>query len=135
MRLLPRPARGRRIRQIVRDVMEPPVPFRRHLGCLGLALVEHPAPLPALHAAALDERRAFPLAVIAIAGAVAADQLAAPPGKEPRPDRHETPFKDCKRACRNRKKCGGLWHSTLSVSSARGLASGSRQPGSPPPPA
>src|SRR5271170_7966034 len=41
-----------RLRQLVDHVMQPGMPFRRHLGALGFAIIDHPAPLAAEASAA-----------------------------------------------------------------------------------
>src|SRR5690348_11772226 len=72
MLLLPGAARrAARRRRLLDDMVQPGVPLRRHLGGLGLALVEHPA----LLAAAGEAARPGLVAVVRVAERVAADAL------------------------------------------------------------
>src|SRR5689334_18647530 len=85
MLLLPRPARrAARRRRFLDDVMQPGMPLRRHLGSLGLALVEHPA----LLAGAGETASTLLVAVVFVAERIAADLVAAQPCVEPGRNRH-----------------------------------------------
>ena len=92
VRLFPRIARARP-RHLVDHMVQPGVPFRRHLRALGLALVDDPAPLAAEPAAAEPLRLVASLAVIAVAVVVGADQFAAQPCQQPCSERlaHPSP--------------------------------------------
>src|SRR5262245_57462357 len=76
MRLLPGALMGLAgFRRVLDDLVQPTVPFRRHAGGLGLAVVEHPAALALLAlGAAVD--------VVAVAEGIGADQLAMEPSEE-----------------------------------------------------
>src|SRR5271168_2469550 len=56
-----------RLRQLVDHVMQPGMPFRRHLGAFRLAIVDDPAPLAAETPAAAPGRLVAPEAVVAVA--------------------------------------------------------------------
>src|SRR5438876_11712410 len=56
-----------RARHLVDRVMQPGMPFRRHLGRLRLTLIDDPALLAARPSAAAPQRVIAPLAVIAVA--------------------------------------------------------------------
>src|SRR4051794_2424683 len=79
MRLLPF---ARRVaffgRRDIDGVMNPAVPFRRYPGRLGIAVIDHPAPLEAegrIDLAALG-------AIVGVTLLVLADQFAEPPGPQ-----------------------------------------------------
>src|SRR5215470_12298691 len=74
--LLPGIADTVRPRELVNGVMQPGVPFRRHLGALGLAVIDDPALFTARPPAALSHRLGAPLAVIAVTIWIGADVLA-----------------------------------------------------------
>src|SRR5215472_1798577 len=77
-----------RRRRRVDGMMQPAMPLRRHARGFGDAVIEHPAPLAARHAAAFDERAAGLLAVIAVAELIGADQLSLEPGVKSRANAH-----------------------------------------------
>src|SRR5260221_12470981 len=85
MLLLPgimRPLAG--LRRRIDGVVEPGMPLRRHARRLDLAIIKHPAPLAAPHAAAANQLPATLLPVVSIAELVGAGQLAPPPWEQPR---------------------------------------------------
>src|SRR5579875_1228351 len=99
MLLLPRiaaPAVG--ARHLVDRVVQPGMPFRRHLGALGFAGIDHPALFAAEAAAPARELAPPLLAIVAIAETVGADKLTAEPSQQTRAKRHRSPI-SC-RSCR-----------------------------------
>src|SRR5690606_3848187 len=115
--------RARRIRQ---DLVEPAMPFRRHLGCLRRALVEHPPALP------LPPTRAL-VAIVAVPELVGADQFAVKPGEDAGSDGHRPSVALTQGNWRSRPRrvplvaagflaraAGGLWHRAAAPSSPAG---------------
>src|SRR5205085_6625633 len=96
--------------QLVHGVVQPGVPFGRHLGGLGLALVHHPATLATVAAAAAPERTRRLLAVIAVAELVGADELALPLREKPRAERHFSACPIFRREPSCPYKWARLWH-------------------------
>src|SRR5205814_5009618 len=72
-----------RLRHLVDHVVQPGMPFRRHLGAFRLAIVDDPAPLAAEPAAAQPPRLVALQPVIPVAVIVDADRRAAQPGQQP----------------------------------------------------
>src|SRR6266851_6610132 len=70
-----------RLGQLVDHVMQPGMPFRRHLGALRLAIIDDPAPVAAEPPAAAPGRLLAPEAVIAIPIGIGPDGFAAQPGQ------------------------------------------------------
>src|SRR6202030_2333981 len=68
---------------LIDRMMQPGMPFRRHLGPLRLALVDDPAALAAEAGAAQPLRLVALQPVVAVAVGVAADRRAAQPGQQP----------------------------------------------------
>src|SRR5712691_12396444 len=70
-----------RLGQLVDHVVQPGMPFRRHLGALRLAIVDDPAPVAAKPPAAAPRRLLAPEAIIAIPVGIRADDFAAQPSQ------------------------------------------------------
>src|SRR5216684_4563949 len=70
-----------RLGQLVDHVMQPGMPFRRHLGAFRLAVVDDPAPVAAESPAAPPRRLVAPEAIVVVAVGVAADRHPAQPGQ------------------------------------------------------
>src|ERR1700674_2498018 len=71
-----------RHRHLVDHVMQPGMPFRRHLGAFGLAVIDDPSPI-ATEAPATEPRRLVAFeAVVAVAVGVRADEFAAQPSQQ-----------------------------------------------------
>src|SRR5712691_1652996 len=70
-----------RLRQLVDHVVQPGMPFRRHLGALRLTVVDDPAPIAAEAPAAAPRRLLAPEAVIAIPVGIGANEFATQPGQ------------------------------------------------------
>src|SRR5215467_4308671 len=69
-------------------VVQPGMPFRRHLRSFRLAIIDDPALLAAGPAPAAPQRFSAALAVIAVTVRIGADQFAAKPSQQARAERH-----------------------------------------------
>src|SRR5216683_3965666 len=70
-----------RLGQLVDHMMQPGMPFRRHLGAFRLAIVDDPAPVAAKPPAAAPRRLLALEPVIAVPVGIGADGFAAQPGQ------------------------------------------------------
>src|SRR5215831_11478663 len=88
VRLFPGIPRAVGARQFVDRVVQPGMPFRRHLRSFRLAIIDDPAFLAAGPAPAAPQRLSTALTVIAVTVRIGADQFAAKPGEQARAERH-----------------------------------------------
>src|SRR5215472_7575378 len=88
VRLLPGIARPVGARQLVDRMVQPGMPFGRHLRAFRLAIVDNPTLLAAGAASAAPHRPAAALAIIAVAVIVRADPFAPQPSQQTRAERH-----------------------------------------------
>src|SRR5262249_50718824 len=87
VRLFPGMPRAGGARQFVDRVVQPGMPFRRHLRSFRLAIIDDPAFLAAGPTPAAPQRLSAALAVIAVTVRIGADQLAAKPSQQARAGR------------------------------------------------